>query len=193
MVESCFLRLGAATTTLPVANKTAKNMDTPQSYLILFNISKKSNLGSIIRTANAFGVTEALIVGRRSYQEYGAFGTSAHTKKRHFYTLDDACNFLQQRNCSICGVEIVTGAVPIQSHPFSGSTAFMLGNEGTGLSEKQLEVCRQFVYIPQFGSGASLNVNVATAIVLHHFADWAGVKENSFQDGKFIQRTTNAR
>jgi len=63
--------------------------------------------------------------------------------------------------------------------PFSsitGPTAFMLGNEGQGLSTKQMSLCDRFVYIPQHGCGtASLNVAVACSIVLHHFALWAGL------------------
>lgn len=54
----------------------------------------------------------------------------------------------------------------------------MLGNEGTGLSPKQMALCDTFVYIPQHGQGtASLNVNVAAAIVLHRFACWASLPE----------------
>ncbi len=56
----------------------------------------------------------------------------------------------------------------------------MLGNEGQGLSERQMSLCDSFVYIPQHGQGtASLNVAVACSIVLHHFATWAGEVQNS--------------
>jgi tRNA G18 (ribose-2'-O)-methylase SpoU len=42
------------------------------------------------------------------------------------------------------------------------------------MSEKQKSVCDGFVYIPQYGAGtASLNVNVATGIILHRYASWA--------------------
>lgn len=75
-------------------------------------------------------------------------------------------------------MEITDTAQAVQGHPFTTDTAFMMGNEGTGLSPKQLALCDSFVYIPQHGRGtASLNVNVATAIVLHHFAIWAQVPE----------------
>ena len=54
----------------------------------------------------------------------------------------------------------------------------MLGNEGVGMTEKQLQACDFFVYIPQFtGATASLNVAIAGSIVLHHFASWAGLIE----------------
>ena len=43
--------------------------------------------------------------------------------------------------------------------------------QGTGLSDKEMEICDSFVYIPQSGPGtASLNVTVAASIVLHQFA-----------------------
>jgi tRNA G18 (ribose-2'-O)-methylase SpoU len=57
----------------------------------------------------------------------------------------------------------------------AGSTAFLVGNEGTGLSEAQKAVCDHFVYIPQYGNGtASLNVSVAAAIALVSARGWCG-------------------
>lgn len=84
------------------------------------------------------------------------------------------------------GVEIDDQALPVQARPFQGNTAFMLGNEGQGLSEKQMRLCDGFVYIPQHGEGtASLNVTVAASIVLHHFALWAGLPERAREGAKF--------
>jgi SpoU rRNA Methylase family len=91
------------------------------------------------------------------------------------------------KGCKIVGIEIVEGASPIESHPFEGNTAFILGNEGDGLSSKQMALCDSFVYIRQFGSGtASLNVAVASSIILHHFALWAGFKERDREGFKFV-------
>ncbi|DBA70564.1 TPA: hypothetical protein ACH3X2_011956 [Trebouxia sp. C0005] len=65
------------------------------------------------------------------------------------------------------------------------ATAFNVA-KGTGLSAAQLKLCDTFVYIPQHGQGtASLNVTVATSIVLHHFAIWAGYQESSRHGFKF--------
>lgn len=168
-------------------------MKLPESYLVLFNIAKKTNFGNLIRTANAFGVTEVIIVGRRAYYEFGSFGTAGHTRKRHAYTLEDAVAMLRERGCTICGVEIVDQAVPVHEHPFHGPTAFMMGNEGLGLNERQIAHCDQFVYIPQYGTGASLNVNVAAGIVLHQFAVWAQLVESRREGCKFIAQTSGTR
>lgn len=59
--------------------------------------------------------------------------------------------------------------------------------QGTGLSEKQVALCDSFVYIPQYGDGTgSLNVTVATSIVLQHFALWAGYGEHQREGHKFV-------
>jgi len=39
----------------------------------------------------------------------------------------------------------------VPGHPFRGSTAFLMGNEGHGLTDAQIAVCDHFVYIPQVG------------------------------------------
>eukprot|EP00397_Hematodinium_sp_SG-2012_P053363 GEMP01063658.1.p1 GENE.GEMP01063658.1~~GEMP01063658.1.p1 ORF type:complete len:101 (-),score=25.91 GEMP01063658.1:530-832(-) len=62
----------------------------------------------------------------------------------------------------------------------------MLGNEGTGMNEKQMAACDYFVYIPQYSEAtASLNVAVAGSIVLHHFALWAKFKTTEREGYKF--------
>jgi hypothetical protein len=66
----------------------------------------------------------------------------------------------------------------VQAHPFRGPTAFIAGNEGFGLPAEHQALCDHFVYIPQYSEGtASLNVTVATSIVMHHFAVWARYAE----------------
>lgn len=77
-------------------------------------------------------------------------------------------------------------AQPVHAAEWPGSVAFMLGNEGQGLSNRQIRLCDSFVYIPQYGTGtASLNVAVAASITLHHFSIWAGFPESKRQGQKF--------
>ena len=74
----------------------------------------------------------------------------------------------------MCGVEIGNESQPVHKHPFQGSTAFFMGNEGSGILPVHKEICDHFVYIPQYtDKTASLNVSVAAGIVFHHFAVWA--------------------
>lgn len=80
----------------------------------------------------------------------------------------------QTQPIRIVGVEIDDTAKDLEDEPFEGDTAFMMGNEGQGMNEKQMRVCDGFVRIAQYGGGtASLNVSVAASIVLHRFHHWA--------------------
>lgn len=163
-----------------------------KSSLIIFNITKNKNYGGLVRTADALGVSEIIVIGKKGLKKYGHCGTFDSNKQKHFYTLGEAVNYLQKLNFEIVGIEINSKSIAVENHPFEGNTAFIPGNEGMGLSDKQKELCGKLVYISQYGSGASLNVNVATGIVLHHFSVWANFKSNNIKSQKFVSNTIPA-
>lgn len=157
------------------------------AYMLVYNIGKKKNFGDILRSAAAFGVKEVFVVGAKKLSTFGNQGTQRYCKFRHFDTLEEAKSELKTRGITLVGIEIADKALPVQSHPFSGPTCFMSGNEGTGMNEQQLEACDSFVFIPQYsGATASLNVATATGIVFHHFALWAGKEEQARDGFKFV-------
>ena len=157
------------------------------AYMLVYNIGKKKNFGDILRSAAAFGVKEVLIVGAKKLSTFGDQGTQRYCKFRHFDTLLEAKEELSSRGIQLVGIEISEKSVPVHEHPFSGPTCFMSGNEGTGMNEQQLSACDSFVFIPQYsGATASLNVATATGIVFHHFALWAGKKEQQREGFKFV-------
>ncbi len=167
-------------------NPASRQMSRPKSYLVLYNIMKHANFGFLQRTASAFGVSEIIIVGKRSFDIGGACGTAKLTRKRQFHNLTDAVGYLHGQGADICGIEIMPNAIPVQNHPFEKSTAFMVGNEGSGLTQTQNDYCDFHVYIPQFGEAECINVNVAAGIALSHFAQWAGFQEAPRCENKFI-------
>ena len=74
----------------------------------------------------------------------------------------------------IVGVEIDPSSVNLEGEPFTTSVAFMMGNEGSGMTAKQMSVCDKFIRISQYGGGtASLNVSVAAGLVMHRFYHWS--------------------
>lgn len=159
----------------------------PECYVVVHNVAKRHNLGTLARSCTAFGVRQLALIGRRDFNAFGSHGAADHVSFQHYHSLADMRARLKERGCDICGVEIVAGALPVHSHPFRRSTAFVLGNEGSGLSAKEKDVCDFFVYIPQHGAGtASLNVTVAASIVLHHFAVWAQYPERGRDGEKFV-------
>ncbi|KAL6607863.1 hypothetical protein ACP70R_040926 [Stipagrostis hirtigluma subsp. patula] len=159
---------------MAAAATTAASGAAVESVVVVHNVAKRHNVGTLARSATAFGVAEVVVVGRRDVSAFGSHGATSHLRFRHFASLALARAYLKdERGCDICGVEITEDAMPVTAHPFRRSTAFLFGNEGTGLSQKECEVCDFFVYIPQYGGGtASLNVTVAASIVLHHFGEW---------------------
>lgn len=147
-----------------------------RSFLILFNVAKRSNFGFMIRSCNAFG-TEPVVIGKTKYNTVGAVGGTRRTPVHHFYTLPEGIEFVRSQGCRIYGIEIMPDARSVSEEPFRGPTAFMVGNEGAGLLPAQTKWCDDFIYIPQYGSAVSLNVSVAAGIILHRFAEWAGRTE----------------
>ena len=124
-----------------------------RAYLILSNIGKKQNVKELLVSAAAFGVSDVLVVGMLKLDIHlvasRAFSGRPHPFALHrFDSLDECCSFVKAKGeVSIVGVEIMDGAADVNSHPFKGNTAFLMGNEGTGLNDKQIEACDQLVYI----------------------------------------------
>jgi tRNA(Leu) C34 or U34 (ribose-2'-O)-methylase TrmL len=156
----------------------------------VYNVAKRHNVGNLLRSCTAFGVKAACLVGSHDFNSFGAHGADQHLPLRHYPTLDECvCDLKRRDGCRIVGVEIDPSATPVHAHAaFTGATAFMLGNEGQGLSAKQLRLCDGgLVYIAQHGPGtASLNVTVAASIVLHQFAVWARYPERAREGQKYV-------
>lgn len=81
---------------------------------------------------------------------FGNQGTYKEIEYQPYQSLEECGEDLRKRGIKICGVQIGEGSKPIQEHPFTGSTAFFLGNEGTGMLPVHKKMCDFFVYIPQY-------------------------------------------
>jgi TrmH family RNA methyltransferase len=137
-------------------------------YLIIHNISKLNNILQLIKLAIAYSVTP-VVVGCRAYRAQidKLLSDYTHTSAFFFRKLHEAKEAL---NVPIIGIEIDDSAVSVIDYEPGESYALLPGNEGTGLSDKDKGQVDKFVYIPQYGHGtASLNVHVATTLVLHRF------------------------
>jgi tRNA G18 (ribose-2'-O)-methylase SpoU len=170
---------------LKVKNNILRGLKFPRSYLIIANISKKDNIKKMLVSAQAFKALDIIIIGQPKLDLEGVCEKAfSHTEGVHslrfarYPTLAECRDHLHSKGVRIAGIEILEGAEDVNNEPFYGSTAFLMGNEGAGLSDKQLSVCDQLIYIPQYGGGtASLNVCVAASILLHKFAVWAEFRE----------------
>ena len=109
----------------------------------MFNIAKAKNFGTILRSAAAFGLSEVFMVdaNHKKMSKFGSQGTADKLDYTIFDNLANVKKYCTSNKISICGVEIIEGAQPIHNMPFKGDTVFMLGNEGSGLNDKQITIC----------------------------------------------------
>ena len=180
-------RTAAAADAAAVA-ASASPTSSPHWFAIVNNVSKRSNVGTMVRSAAAFGARAMLVVGRKkSTSFFGAFGSHKHVQILYFDRLTDACDYARGTGCTVWGVEIDSAARSVVGHPFRGPAAFLMGNEGHGLTASERAAVDALVYIPHHGNGtASLNVTVASSIIFHHFATWARYPERAFAGQKMV-------
>lgn len=145
---------------------------------VLENIRSAYNIGSVFRTADAFLLQEIIIIGYSAtppHKEIAktALGAENSVKWSHYKTAKEAIHYLKENGFLVLGVEQTTESIQLQQLPkFAGQpTAFIFGNEVTGVEKDTLMHCDGCLEIPQFGTKHSLNVSVAAGIVL-----WEAVK-----------------
>lgn len=128
------------------------------------NLERDFNMGTIVRSANAFGVRRVHVVGRRQWNKRGAMMTDKYLEVIYHATTTDFANSIRPR--AIVAVDNVERSVDIRTVYKAPSAILVFGAEGPGLSEELLSVASSIVAIPQLGSTRSLNVGVAAGIAM---------------------------
>ncbi|DBA00238.1 TPA: hypothetical protein N0F65_007882 [Lagenidium giganteum] len=167
-----------ATSSRMTAPVSANSTGPWKQYLIINNVQKVKNIKNMLISASAFGVSEIFVVGQKKFslEEHEALLQMLSCPVTRMASLAECQAHCKANNIRIAGVEILSSARSLLEMPFSGHTAFMMGNEGSGMNTTQIAVCDDFIYIPQYGGGtASLNVSVAASIIMQTFAVWAGI------------------
>lgn len=131
------------------------------------NWQHDANIGSIVRTANAFNAAGVHIVGRRRWNRRGAMVTDRYLQVTHHADLDDLAHTAAAAGQVLIGVDNVPGAEPIETFDLPRRCVLLFGQEGPGLSAGALAACAGVVGITQYGSTRSINVGAAAAIVMH--------------------------
>ena len=128
------------------------------------------NIGSIVRTANAFNVSSVHIVGKRDWNRRGAMVTDKYLTVIHHPTVADFKNWCDEHKIAIIGIDNVDVSTPIESADFPRECVLFLGQEGAGMSEEAVAVCEQVLAISQYGSTRSMNASAAGAIAMYAWA-----------------------
>lgn len=164
--------------------------------LLIYNISKPANIKCLLKNAVTFGCKTIFVAGQKNF----SFDPNQDAEKKgipsvlkpmmrsidgkqppslsivRFEKLEECVDYIHSLGITLVGIEIDESAQDVHAKDcFDAQTkvCFMMGNEGTGMNQKQMKLCDRFVKIRQYGGGtASLNVSIAAAIVLHVYRQY---------------------
>jgi tRNA G18 (ribose-2'-O)-methylase SpoU len=136
-------------------------------HVAIENWQHDMNIGSIVRSANAFGADTVHIVGRKRWNKRGAMVTDRY---QHVQYHEDVAAFVSWAHASelpIIAIDNVPGSVIIETFSFPKACVLVFGQEGPGLSQPALDAADSIVEISQFGSTRSINASAAAAVAMH--------------------------
>jgi tRNA G18 (ribose-2'-O)-methylase SpoU len=138
-------------------------------HVAIENWQHDMNIGSIVRTANAFLAHTVHIVGRRRWNKRGAMVTDRYQHVLHHETIDDLLAYATEHALPIVAIDNVERSVAIEKTVLPTHCILLFGQEGPGLSPEALSAADEVVEITQYGSTRSLNASAAAAIVMHQW------------------------
>ncbi len=143
-------------------------------HIAIENLGHDFNIGTIVRSANAFLVKEVHIVGKKRWNRRGAMVTDRYQHVHHHESAEDFIEWAKQQNIPVIGIDNMQGSVKLEKFTFPQRCVLVVGQEGSGLSEPMRAGCDSLVEISQFGSTRSINVGAAAAIAMHEWVrEWA--------------------
>ncbi len=125
------------------------------------------NIGSVVRTANAFLAREVHVVGRRRWNRRGAMVTDRYQHVRHHEDVESLAAWAEAASLPLVGVDNLPGSVPLEQTRLPRSCVLLFGQEGPGLSEAARARATTLVSVAQFGSTRSINAGAAAAVAMH--------------------------
>ena len=136
-------------------------------HVAIENWEHDRNIGTVVRTANAFAAAEVHIVGRRRWNRRGAMMTDVYQHVRHHPTVEDLAAWATSEGLVLVGIDNLPGAVLLETMELPQRCVLLFGQEGPGLSAPARAAAAQVVSIAQFGSTRSINAGVAAGIAMH--------------------------
>ncbi|PZR53490.1 RNA methyltransferase [Xylanimonas oleitrophica] len=144
-------------------------------HVAIENWAHDLNIGSVVRTANAYNVAGVHVVGRRRWNRRGAMVTDRYLHVHHHPDAQALAGWAATagpggERVPLVGVDNVPGSVPIEGRELPRRCVLVLGQESTGLTAEMQAVCDVVVHVTQHGSTRSLNAGAAAAIAMHSWA-----------------------
>lgn len=131
------------------------------------NVTRDFNMGTIIRTANAFGVRHVHIVGRKQWNKRGAMMTDTYLHTHYHQTVEEFIQAIAGKR--LVAIDNVEGSRKLSDKGLPRNAVLLFGAEGPGIREELLQKASEIVAIEQYGSTRSINVGVAAGIVMYEW------------------------
>jgi tRNA G18 (ribose-2'-O)-methylase SpoU len=125
------------------------------------------NIGTVVRTANAFLAAEVIIVGNRRWNRRGAMVTDRYQHIGHVPDISGLRAIANERGLALIAIDNQPGALPLESAELPRRCILLFGQEGPGLTPQALEAADAAYSIAQYGSTRSINAGVAAGIAMH--------------------------
>ncbi|WP_344373282.1 RNA methyltransferase [Agromyces tropicus] len=138
-------------------------------HVAIENWQHDLNIGSIVRTANAFAAETVHVIGRRRWNRRGAMVTDRYQHLMHHPDVADFVAWARGEGLPVIAVDNVEGSEPVDLAELPERCVLLFGQEGPGLSPEALAAADRTVEITQYGSTRSINAAAAAAIVMHEW------------------------
>lgn len=136
-------------------------------HIAIENWQHDMNIGTVVRTANAFLAKEVHIIGRRRWNRRGAMVTDRYQHVRHHPTVEDFVAWAKGEGLAIIGIDIFPDSQKLETYELPRNCVLVFGQEGPGLSEEVHQGAEATLSIEQFGSTRSINAASAAGIAMH--------------------------
>lgn len=138
-------------------------------HIAVENFQHDFNIGTIARNANAFNAAGIHIIGRRHWNRRGAMKTEVYMDVFHHKTVEDFIFWARKNNLRLIAIDNQKGAENLAEATLPENSVLIFGNESDGLSSEMIAACEKMIAIEQFGSTRSVNVGVASGILMYEF------------------------
>jgi tRNA G18 (ribose-2'-O)-methylase SpoU len=142
-------------------------------HVAIENWQHDLNIGSIVRTANAFLAKQVHIIGNKRWNRRGAMVTDRYQHILHHPTVEEFVAWSKTANdgkeMPIIAIDNVPGCKQLETYKLPETCVLLFGQEGPGLSDAAIAASKDVVEITQFGSTRSINASAAAAITMHQW------------------------
>lgn len=136
-------------------------------HVAIENWQHDMNIGSIVRSANAFGADTVHIVGRRRWNKRGAMVTDRYQHVQYHADLAEFAEWARGAGLPIIAIDNVPGCVPMETFAWPERCVLLFGQEGPGLTDEAVAAAQAVVEITQYGSTRSMNASAAAAVTMY--------------------------